>query len=140
MIFFKKNISKTIWILVMSFERVPAPFQTRERNTTDPFREWQRPGRDTFAPRTQPIYQNNPAGQKLQNSVSMIRSVGDVRHDTRVNPKLSGVELPKSVLTWVPAFGGRIGFPPPEKNELVLSIETGCMYTVPFPQEPNILF
>ena len=35
--YYLKNISKTIWILVMSFEKVPAPFQTRERNTTDPF-------------------------------------------------------------------------------------------------------
>ena len=35
--FLKKNISKTIWILVMSKLRVPAPFQMRERNATDPF-------------------------------------------------------------------------------------------------------
>ena len=27
---------------------------------------------------------------------------------------------------WAPEFGGGIGCPPPEKNELVLSIETGC--------------
>ena len=62
----------------------------------------------------------------------MIRSVGDVRHDTRVNPKLTGVELSKSVLIWAPEFGGRIGFPPPEKNKLVLSFEMGCADTVPF--------
>ena len=35
--YYLKNISKTIWILVMSFERVHAPFQMSERNTTDPF-------------------------------------------------------------------------------------------------------
>ena len=28
----------------------------------------------------------------------------------------------ESVETWAPEFGGRIGFPPPENNELVLSI------------------
>ena len=33
------------------------------------------------------------------------------------------------VVNWAPHFGGRIDFPPPEKNELVLSIETGvCRY------------
>ena len=37
-------------------------------------------------------------------------------------------------------FGGRIVFRPPEKNELVLSIETGCTYAVPFPREPNTPF
>ena len=35
---------------------------------------------------------------------------------------------------WAPEFKGRIGFPPPEKNELVLSIETGCTDTVHFNQ------
>ena len=40
-------------------------------------------------------------------------------------------------LTWAPAFGGRKRFPPPEKNELVLSIETGCADTVPFQPKPN---
>ena len=35
--YYLKNISKTIWILVMSKLRVPAPFQMRERNATDPF-------------------------------------------------------------------------------------------------------
>ena len=70
----------------------------------------------------------------------MIRSVGDVRHDTRVNPKLTGVELSKSVLIWALEFGGRIGFPPPEKNKLVLSFEMGCADTVPFPREPNTPF
>ena len=34
--------------------------------------------------------------------------------------------------TWAPEFGGRNGFPPPEKNELALSIEKGCADTVPF--------
>ena len=29
-------------------------------------------------------------------------------------------------------LGGRIGFPPPEKKELVLSIEMGCIDTVHF--------
>ena len=33
---------------------------------------------------------------------------------------------------WAPECGGRIGFPPPEKNELVLSIKMGCADTVPF--------
>ena len=37
-------------------------------------------------------------------------------------------------------FGGRIGFPPPETNELVLSIEMGCTDTVHFPREPNTPF
>ena len=31
-----------------------------------------------------------------------------------------------AVLIWAPEFGGRNGFPPPEKNELVLSIKMGC--------------
>ena len=29
-------------------------------------------------------------------------------------------------IRWAPESGGRIGFPPPRKNELVLSIGTGC--------------
>ena len=33
---------------------------------------------------------------------------------------------------WAPECGGRFRFPPPEKNELVLSIETGCTDTVSF--------
>ena len=33
-----------------------------------------------------------------------------------------------AVQIWAPEFGGRNGFPPPEKNELVLSIEMGCAY------------
>ena len=33
---------------------------------------------------------------------------------------------------WAPEFGGRIGFPPPEENELILSINMGCADTVPF--------
>ena len=37
-------------------------------------------------------------------------------------------------------FGGRIGFPPPEKNELVLSIGMGCADTVPFQSKPNTPF
>ena len=39
--------------------------------------------------------------------------------------------------TWAPEFGGRNGFPPPEKNELVLSINMGCADTVPFQPKPN---
>ena len=41
---------------------------------------------------------------------------------------------------WAPEFGGRNGFPPPEKNELVLSIEMGCADTVPFQPKPNTPF
>ena len=42
---------------------------------------------------------------------------------------------------WAPEFGvGRIGFPPPEKNELVLSVETGCAGTVPFQPKPYTPF
>ena len=44
------------------------------------------------------------------------------------------------VATWAPEFGGRNGFPPPEKNELVLSIEMGCADTVPFQPNPNTPF
>ena len=40
------------------------------------------------------------------------------------------------VLFWAPEFEGRNGFPPPEKNELVLSFETGCADTVNFQPEP----
>ena len=35
---------------------------------------------------------------------------------------------------------GQTRFPPPEKNELVLSIEMGCTDTVHFPRESNIPF
>ena len=45
-----------------------------------------------------------------------------------------------SVDPWAPEFGGRIGFPPPEKNELVLSIKMGCADTVPFQSKPNTPF
>ena len=41
---------------------------------------------------------------------------------------------------WAPEFGGRNGFPPPEKNELVLSITMGCADTVPFQPKPNTPF
>ena len=48
------------------------------------------------------------------------------------------------VIAWAPEFGGRIGFPPPEKNELVLSrkfpIGIGCSDTVPFQRKPNTPF
>ena len=37
-------------------------------------------------------------------------------------------------------LGGRNGFPPPEKNELVLSIKMGCADTVPFQSKPNTPF
>ena len=39
--------------------------------------------------------------------------------------------------TRAPEFEGRIGFPPPENNEQVLSIEMGGTNAVPFPREPN---
>ena len=42
--------------------------------------------------------------------------------------QLSGI----NAVIWAPEFGGRNGFPPPEKNELVLSIKMGCADTVPF--------
>ena len=35
------------------------------------------------------------------------------------------------VWTWAPEFGGRNGFPPPEKKALVLSVKMGCADTVP---------
>ena len=41
---------------------------------------------------------------------------------------------------WAPEFGGRNGFPPPEKHELVLSIKIGCADTVPFQSKPNTPF
>ena len=44
------------------------------------------------------------------------------------------------VPTWAPELGGRNGFPPTEKNELVLSIETGCADTVPVQPKPNTPF
>ena len=44
------------------------------------------------------------------------------------------------VSRWAPEFGGRIGFPPPEMNELVLFVEMGCTDTVHFPREPNTPF
>ena len=51
------------------------------------------------------------------------------------------VDMIDWVATWAPEFGVcRIGCPPPEKNELVLSIETGCAATVPLPREPNTPF
>ena len=37
-------------------------------------------------------------------------------------------------------LGGRNGFPPPEKHELVLFIEMGCADTVHFNQNPNTPF
>ena len=46
----------------------------------------------------------------------------------------------KNVRLWAPEFGGRNGFPPPEKNELVLSINTGCADTVPFQSKLNTPF
>ena len=45
-----------------------------------------------------------------------------------------------AVLHWAPEFGGRNGFPPPENNELVLFITTGCTDTVPFQLKPNTPF
>ena len=45
--------------------------------------------------------------------------------------------ISQDVVRWAPEFGGRNGFPPPEKSELVLSIETGCARTVLFLSEPN---
>ena len=45
-----------------------------------------------------------------------------------------------TVQHWAPEFGGRIRFPPPEQNELVLSIKTGCADTVPFQPNPNTPF
>ena len=42
--------------------------------------------------------------------------------------------------SWALEFGGRNGFPPPEKNELVLSIEMGCVDTMLFQSKPNTLF
>ena len=59
----------------------------------------------------------------------------------RVSPAGSGLHrlsidgkavLPFWVKVWAPEFGGRIGFMPPEMNELVLSIKMGCADTVPF--------
>ena len=47
---------------------------------------------------------------------------------------------PREVRPRAPEFGGRNGFPPPEKNELVLSIGMGCADTVPFQSEPNTPF
>ena len=44
------------------------------------------------------------------------------------------------VSAWAAEFGGRNGFPPPEKNELVLSIKMGCADTVPWQSKPNTLF
>ena len=42
-----------------------------------------------------------------------------------------------SVSIWAPEFGGRNDFPPPEKNELVLFITTGCTDTVLVPFQPK---
>ena len=53
-------------------------------------------------------------------------------------------QMPKETVAdvwgWAPEFGGRNGFPPPEKHELVLSIEMGCADTVPFQSKPNTPF
>ena len=46
------------------------------------------------------------------------------------NPRIAGLQN----------LGGRNFFRPPEKNELVLSIETGCTDNAPFPREPNTPF
>ena len=46
----------------------------------------------------------------------------------------------RAVEGWAPEFGGRNGFPPPEKHELVLSIKMGCADTVPFQSKPNTPF
>ena len=43
-------------------------------------------------------------------------------------------------VNWAPECGGRNGFPPPEKNELVLSIEMGCADTMHFQSKPNTPF
>ena len=40
------------------------------------------------------------------------------------------------VSTWAPEFGGGNGFSPPEKHELVLSIEMGCADTAPKIKHP----
>ena len=44
------------------------------------------------------------------------------------------------VKIWAPEFGGRNGFPPPEKNALVLSIKMGCADSVPVQSKPHTPF
>ena len=44
----------------------------------------------------------------------------------------------RQVWAWAPASRGqKMGFPPPDNNELVFYIETGCTDTVSFPPELN---
>ena len=67
-----------------------------------------------------------------------------------VDPAYSGFFLPfkcnktasdPKVDCWAPEFvWGQNHFPPPEKNELVLSIGMGCADTVPFQPKPNTPF
>ena len=54
--------------------------------------------------------------------------------------RLKAADPQNKVWLWAPEFGGRNDFPPPEKNELVLSIEMGRADTVPFQSKPNTPF
>ena len=57
-----------------------------------------------------------------------------------VAPGYGGDSLAKRVGNWAPTFGGRSGFPPPEKKELHRFVSTGCTDTLPFQLKPNTPF
>ena len=65
--------------------------------------------------------------------------------DAYVPPNFATPSASAAAVLWVdaraPEFGGRNGFPPPEKNGLVLSIlKMGCADTVPVQPKPNTPF
>ena len=56
-------------------------------------------------------------------------------------PTTSGVSATRAVTLWANQnSGAESGFPPPGKDELVLSIKMGCADTVPFQPKPNTPF
>ena len=57
-----------------------------------------------------------------------------------LNPKCAGRQATVERLDLGSRIWRQNRFPPPEKNELVLSIEMGCSYTVHFVREPNTPF
>ena len=63
--------------------------------------------------------------------------IDTARHFLPVRAILDMVDSLTYAKLWAPEFGGRNGFPPPKKHELVLSIEMGCADTVTFPPKPT---
>ena len=78
-----------------------------------------------------------PAGFKGQHAV-LPAIPGDAR--LALHPNEDGQFRMSMFDAGLQILGGRNSFPPPEKNELVLSITMGCADTVPFQSRPNTPF